>query len=440
MTLHPVVPVPAAPTATPTGATTGHAAPAVAAGSAAGVGHANAAPAPVTTATAATGAAQDAARWQAVRARDARADGQFVYAVRTTGVYCRPSCGARAARPAHVVFFDSGAQARAAGYRACLRCQPDLAPLRVRQAALVAQACRHMAQAQGAPALALAQLAAQAGLSASHFHRIFKAHTGLTPKAYAQAQRGQALREGLARGASVTEALHAAGYPSASRFYAQAPALLGMAPRAFRAGGVREQLRLALGRCSLGAIAVAASAQGVCAIVLGDDPQALVHDLQRRFAQAQWVAGDAQFAQWVAQALALVEAPHTGVELPLDVRGTAFQERVWQALRALAPGSTVSYQALAARIGAPGAARAVAGACAANALAVAIPCHRVVRSDGALSGYRWGVERKRALLEREAAGVARAAQASADVGTEAGAAHPGTGSGAGAGAGADSAC
>lgn len=271
-----------------------------------------------------------------------------------------------------------------------------------RWAAVVAELCRLIEAAERAPSLG--QLARHAGWSPWHLHRVFKAVTGLTPKAYADAHKARRIRSGLARGASVTDALHEAGFGSASRFYEKTDAVLGMTPTRYRAGGAGSQIRFAVGRCLLGEILVAASVRGVCAILLGDDPDVLVRDLQDRFPHAELLGGDAQFERMVARVVGFVEAPRTGLELPLDVQGTAFQQRVWQALRRIPPGKTVTYAEIARRIGAPTAVRAVAGACAANTLAVAIPCHRVVRSDGGLSGYRWGVARKRALLDREAGG------------------------------------
>ncbi|MDY0011574.1 MAG: bifunctional DNA-binding transcriptional regulator/O6-methylguanine-DNA methyltransferase Ada [Rhodocyclaceae bacterium] len=339
-------------------------------------------------------------RWAAVLARDPQAEGRFVYGVRTTGVYCRPTCGARAPRPENVRFYLTAAEAEAAGLRPCRRCRPDLPPLARRQAALVTELCRRIDQAETSPSLE--ELARQAGLSAFHVHRLFKAATGMTPRAYGAARRAERVREELARGGGVTTAILEAGYNSSSRFYAESSRLLGMTPRRYRAGGADTVIRFAVGQCALGAILVAASTQGVCAILLGDDPETLVRDLQDRFRQAELVGGDAGFEEWMAQAVGLVEAPGLGLDLPLDLRGTAFQQRVWRALREIPAGSTASYAEIARRIGAPGSARAVAGACAANPLAVAIPCHRVVRNDGGLAGYRWGVERKRALLEREA--------------------------------------
>lgn len=339
------------------------------------------------------------ARWAAVQNRDPAADGVFYYAVRTTGVYCRPSCGARPALRANVSFHASCAAAEAAGFRACLRCQPDRPPLAERQARAVAEACRILDALDAAPDFdALAQAV---GMSRFHFQRVFKTHAGVTPKAYAAARRAARVRDTLARSASVTDALYAAGFNSSSRFYASSEAMLGMAPGSFKAGGAGEEIRFAVGACSLGAILVGATGRGICAVLMGDDPELLVRDLQDRFPKAQLIGADARFERTVAQVVGLVEAPRIGLDLPLDVRGTAFQQRVWAALRAIPAGETVSYTVLAQRIGSPAAVRAVAGACAANPVAVAIPCHRVVRNDGDLSGYRWGIERKAALIARE---------------------------------------
>jgi AraC family transcriptional regulator of adaptative response/methylated-DNA-[protein]-cysteine methyltransferase len=345
--------------------------------------------------------ASDAARWAAVTNRDAGADGVFFYSVRSTGVYCRPSCAARPARRENVAFHASCADAEVAGFRACKRCKPDQPPIAEQRAALVARACRLIEAADEMPDLD--ELARSVGMSRYHFQRVFKAAAGVTPRAYAQAQRAERVRTQLEKGGSVTEAIYDAGFNSSGRFYAQSDAVLGMRPRDYRAGGAGEVIRFAVGQCSLGAILVAATAKGVCAILLDDDPEVLVHDLQDRFPKASLIGGDAQFEQSMARVVGLIEAPQQGADLPLDVRGTVFQQRVWEALRAIPPGSTASYAEIAARIGAPKAVRAVAQACAANALAVAIPCHRVVKSDGALSGYRWGVARKRELLAREAA-------------------------------------
>jgi AraC family transcriptional regulator of adaptative response/methylated-DNA-[protein]-cysteine methyltransferase len=341
----------------------------------------------------------DAERWDAVQRRDAQADGLFWYSVSSTGVYCRPSCGARPALRRNVAFHASCAAAEQAGFRACLRCKPDQPPLAERHAAAVAQACRLIDAAEEAPDLD--SLAQAAGMSRFHFHRIFKAHTGITPKAYAAARRARRLQQGLAQAPSVTDALYAAGFNSSGRFYAASDGVLGMTPKAFRAGGSGASIRFAIGACSLGAILVAATDKGICAILMGDDPELLARDLQDRFPRAELRGADADFEATVAKVVGLVEAPAIGLDLPLDVRGTAFQQRVWQALRAIPSGATVSYAELAARVGVAAGARAIAGACAANPIAVAIPCHRVVRQDGSISGYRWGVERKAALLKRE---------------------------------------
>jgi AraC family transcriptional regulator of adaptative response/methylated-DNA-[protein]-cysteine methyltransferase len=339
-------------------------------------------------------------RWAALQARDAGADGSFFYSVRTTGVYCRPSCAARPARPENVAFHDSAAAAERAGFRPCKRCKPDQLSLQEQHAAMVTAACRLIENAETAPTLE--QLAKPTGLSPFHFHRIFKAIAGLTPKQYAAAHRASRVRSELGRGSSVTEAIFDAGYNASSRFYESSNQLLGMTPSSYRAGGVDHDIRFAIGECSLGAILVAQSQRGVCAILFGDDPEALARDLQDRFPRANLIGGDRAFEQLVATVVGFVEAPALGLDLPLDVRGTAFQLRVWRALRDIPAGATVSYSEIAQRFGSPKAVRAVAGACAANMLAVAIPCHRVVRNDGGLSGYRWGVERKRALLAREA--------------------------------------
>jgi AraC family transcriptional regulator, regulatory protein of adaptative response / methylated-DNA-[protein]-cysteine methyltransferase len=275
----------------------------------------------------------------------------------------------------------------------------DASTQREQQVRRIVEACRIIEKSDTAPALD--DLARRVGVSPYHFHRLFKQATGLTPKEYAAAHREKRVRSGLARGASVTDAIFGAGYNSSARFYEKGGEVLGMTPTRYRAGGEGADIRFAIGECSLGSILVARSDQGVCAVFLGDDPAALARELQDRFPRANLIGGDAEFEKVVARVVGFVEAPGRGLDLPLDVRGTAFQKRVWQALRRIPAGKTVSYTELAKRIGAPESVRAVAGACAANLLAVAIPCHRVVRNDGGLSGYRWGVERKRALIERE---------------------------------------
>ncbi|HTT08548.1 MAG TPA: bifunctional DNA-binding transcriptional regulator/O6-methylguanine-DNA methyltransferase Ada [Gammaproteobacteria bacterium] len=344
--------------------------------------------------------AGDDPRWAAVVAKDRSFDGGFYYSVKTTGVYCRPSCPARLPKRMNVRFHRTCAEAEAAGFRPCKRCKPDQPALHAQYTAAVARACRLIEAAEKSPKLD--ELAKAAGLSPYHFHRIFKAVTGVTPKAYAMAHRQKRIRDRLGRNATVTDAIYDAGFVSSGRFYATATHMLGMTPRDYRAGGANTEIRFAIGECSLGSILVACSVRGVCAIFLGDNPDKLVRDLQDKFPRANLIGGDKGFERLVAKIVGLVEAPQRGLDLPLDVRGTAFQQRVWQALRTIPAGKTASYSEIARRIGRPKSVRAVAQACAANTLAVAIPCHRVVRNDGALSGYRWGIERKRLLLDREA--------------------------------------
>jgi len=339
-------------------------------------------------------------RWASVLARSPAADGSFFYSVRTTGVYCRPSCAARLARPENVRFHGTRQEAEQAGFRPCRRCKPDQPSLSEQHAAIVTEACRLIEASEGIPSLET--LATHAGMSVFHFHRIFKAVTGLTPREYAAAQRGERMRGELTRGRTVSAAIYDSGYSSNAQFYGESRQVLGMSPSVYRTGGADADIRFAVGECSLGSILVAQSEIGVCAILLGDDPEALVRDLQDRFPRATLIGGNAEFEQLVSRVVGFIEAPGLGLNLPLDVRGTAFQQRVWHALQEIPVGSTASYTEIAARIGSPKSVRAVAQACAANPLAVAIPCHRVVRNDGGLSGYRWGIERKRALQEREA--------------------------------------
>ncbi len=345
--------------------------------------------------------ARDEERWQAVKRRDPAFDGKFCFAVRTTGVYCRPSCASRPAKRENVSFFSTVAEAENAGYRACKRCRPHRLGAPDPQVEAVKRACERIEQADEAPKLA--ELAAGAGLSPHHFHRVFKAITGVTPKAYAAQTQARRAADNLLTAETVTEAIYDAGFNSSSRFYESTAARLGMTPSAVKRGGVGAVIRFAVGQASLGAVLVAATKKGVCAITLGDDPDALVRELQDRFPNAEFEGGDAGFERMVAEVVGLVEAPGQRLDLPLDIRGTAFQQKVWAALRAIPPGETATYKEIARAIGQPKAVRAVAQACGANPLAVAIPCHRVVRTDGDVSGYRWGVERKRKLLDREAA-------------------------------------
>ena len=351
-------------------------------------------------------------RWAKLVARDKSADGAFFYSVATTGVYCRPSCGARTPLPKNVAFYRTTAEAERAGFRACKRCKPNAPSLATEHAAVVADLCRFLARAvdNGEVVPTLDALATRSGLSPFHLHRVFKAVTGVTPRTYASAQRAKKMRASLDRAGSVTEAVYDAGYSSASRFYETSNAMLGMTPKRWRSGGSDTTIRFAIGECSLGSVLVAASDRGVCAIALGDDPEVLARELQDRFPRAELVGGDAKFERLVATVVGWVDAPKKGLDLPLDVRGTAFQQRVWEALRLVPFGQTMTYSELAARIGAPKAIRAVANACANNAIAFAIPCHRIVRKSGDLTGYRWGIERKRALLDAERAATNRRAK------------------------------
>ncbi len=348
------------------------------------------------------------ARWAAVSGRDRAADGAFVYGVLTTGIYCRPGCASRAPRRANVRFFGTPDEAEAAGLRPCKRCAPRAPRADSAEAAAVARAVALIEAADEPPTLR--ELAAAAGMSPFHFHRRFKAAMGVTPAAYARARRGDRLRGELAAAPSVSAALYEAGFGSSGRLYAESAATLGMTPSAYRAGAPGEQISYATAPTSLGWVLVAATERGICAIELGDAADGLADSLRARFPHARLTPDDPAFAAWVRAAVELVEAPRRGLDLPLDLRGTAFQRRVWAALRAIPPGETASYAEVAARIGQPGAARAVAQACAANPVAVAVPCHRVVRGDGAPGGYRWGAARKGALLAREAMPAAQAAE------------------------------
>jgi AraC family transcriptional regulator of adaptative response/methylated-DNA-[protein]-cysteine methyltransferase len=340
-------------------------------------------------------------RWSAVVDRAAAFDGKFVYAVKSTGIYCRPSCPSRQAKPQNVIFFPTSEEAEKCAFRACKRCHPNGLSFSKQHARAIAAACREIENAEELPPLA--ELARSAGMSVFYFHRLFKKTTGVTPKIYGTACRSERVREKLVDGkSSVTEAIYDAGFNSNGRFYEKSNELLGMTPTAFRDGGLDTVIKFALGECSLGSILVAQSEKGVCSILLGENPEQLARDFQDRFPRANLLGGDRDFETLVAHVVGFVEDPRIGFDLPLDVRGTVFQERVWRALTEIPAGQTASYADIARRIGAPKSVRAVAAACAANKIAVAIPCHRVVKNDGALSGYRWGVERKRALLKAEA--------------------------------------
>lgn len=344
------------------------------------------------------GTALDHQRWRAVLARDRASDGRFVFAVRTTGIVCRPSCGARHPRRENVAFFDTLDAALGRGFRPCKRCHPERAD---DASDLAAAACRIVGQADPLPSVG--ELAEAIGVTPVKLLRLFNASIGLTPKAYISAERARRLREGLRSAGSVTAAFHEAGFGSSSRFYDTAEARLGMPPRSYRAGGVGIEITYATGTSTLGVVAVAATARGVCAIELGDTAADVVARLMSRFPKAALRAGGPEFRQTVSDAIAAVERPERATRLPLDVQGTAFQEQVWRALRSIPPGRTTTYAELAGRLGRPSAARAVATAVAANPVAVLIPCHRVVRTGGGLGGYRWGIDRKRKILARETA-------------------------------------
>jgi AraC family transcriptional regulator, regulatory protein of adaptative response / methylated-DNA-[protein]-cysteine methyltransferase len=341
----------------------------------------------------------DDQRWAAVTRRDHNADGYFYYSVATTGVYCRPSCGARQPLRKNVAFHSSAEAARRAGFRPCKRCNPDGRGIAHERASIIAEACRTLENTTEPPDLD--RIAGEAGMSRFHFQRVFKKVTGVTPRAYFSECRKKKVQTELSRSKTITEAIYDSGFNSNGRFYASSSQMLGMTPKVYRSGGGEQAIRFAVGQCSLGSILVASTDKGLCSILLGDDPDRLMRELQDRFPNAQLIGGDKEFERMVATVIGFVENPKQGLNLPLDVQGTAFQQRVWRALRDIPVGAIASYEEIAKKIGAPSSARAVAAACSANHLAIAIPCHRVVRKDGDVSGYRWGVDRKRALLERE---------------------------------------
>jgi len=344
-------------------------------------------------------------RWEAIASRDARADGRFVYAVESTGIYCRPSCPSRRPRRERVAYFESSAAAERAGFRACLRCRPDGASPAQKKAASVARACALLDEAEGG--LNLRELAEAVGMSWSHFHRVFKQTLGVTPRQYAAERRAGKLRDELGAGVAVADAVYAAGYGSSSRVYERSREMLGMTPGQYRHGGAGIEIRYACADSALGKVLAAATEQGVCALMLGDDVETLHGQLAERFPKAQLREATEPLREWLDRVLACMTEPELGLDLPLDIRGTAFQRRVWDALQKIPLGQTRSYSEIAEALGAPGSARAVAGACAANPVALAVPCHRVVRSDGGLSGYRWGVARKRRLIDAEREAVKR---------------------------------
>jgi AraC family transcriptional regulator of adaptative response/methylated-DNA-[protein]-cysteine methyltransferase len=344
---------------------------------------------------------QDDQRWAALLRRDPAADGEFVYSVATTGVYCRPACPSRLALRANIRFHDTCADAEREGFRPCKRCRPNEASQNERHAEAVRRACLLIDEAEMPPSLDA--LSEAAGLSRFHFLRVFRKMTGLTPRQYAEQKRAARMRAGLRGGTSVTDAIYNAGFSSGSRFYEKAPELLGMEPRQFQRGGAGVAIGYAVTPCALGLVLVAGTERGVCAVRFGDAEQALIDELGRDFPRASITRADAGFNRYVEAVVNQIEHPGRSFDLPLDLQGTLFQQRVWRALRDIPAGKTESYTEVAARVGQPSAVRAVARACATNPAAVVVPCHRVVRADGGLSGYRWGTERKRKLLEREGA-------------------------------------
>ncbi|MFM9864719.1 MAG: bifunctional DNA-binding transcriptional regulator/O6-methylguanine-DNA methyltransferase Ada [Micropepsaceae bacterium] len=344
--------------------------------------------------------ASDAARVRAFEARDAGAEGHFVIAVKTTGIYCRPGCPARPPKRENVEFFDTIVEAQRAGYRACLRCKPDEPAQGARVAKMITEACRKLERDENIPSVAT--LARASGFSEGRFHKLFKQATGLSPKQYALAKRVEKFRDRLKGGETVTAALYDAGFNASSRAY-EAGRRLGAKPRDVKSGGLALTLKAAVARCSLGFVGIAMSERGLCALAFGDSAKAAREAVQARFPKALLVDADGALSGAIARVVALVEEPTGAFDLPLDIRGTAFQERVWQALQKIPAGETRSYSAVARAIGKPTAQRAVAQACGANKIAVAIPCHRVVASDGGTGGYAFGVKRKKVLLAKEAA-------------------------------------
>jgi len=338
-------------------------------------------------------------RWRVVLARDRSADGQFVYAVSSTGIYCRPSCSSRRPLRRRVAFFDTPADAEHAGYRACRRCRPDQAIAADPWVEKIRRACVYLANVDGHPSLA--SLASRLGGSPYHLQRNFKRLVGVTPREYAEACKLRKVRAGLRQGSDVTGAMFDAGYGSSSRFYERAAPKLGMSPTVYRRGGAGSTIRHAIVDSPLGLLLVAATARGICAVRMGSSRAALLDTLTREYPRATHVAGDAALERWTAEILEHLEGRQPRLDLPLDIRATAFQWQVWQALASIPYGETRSYADVAGAIGRPTAVRAVARACAANPVAIAIPCHRVVPASGGIGGYRWGAERKQALLAAE---------------------------------------
>ncbi|MBD2461153.1 bifunctional DNA-binding transcriptional regulator/O6-methylguanine-DNA methyltransferase Ada [Oscillatoria sp. FACHB-1407] len=343
--------------------------------------------------------ATESDRWEAIAQRSPNTDGTFFYAVKTTGVYCRPTCSSRRPKRENVLFFESCDAAETAGFRPCKRCSPRSASPQQQQVERIAEVCKQIEVSETLPSLD--EMAQMVGLSPYHFHRVFKEIVGITPKQYAIAQRTKRVRQQLQENTTVTQAIYDAGFETSSTFYERSTDLLGMTPSDYQQGASGIDIRYTVQPCWLGWVLVAATPKGICAIAFGDTPETLTTQLQADFPKAQFSEGNAEFQTWVEQVIQLIETPQQTVDLPLDIQGTAFQQQVWQALQTIPPGTTVSYAEVAQRIGKPKSVRAVANACGSNHIAVAIPCHRVVGSDGSLRGYRWGSDRKQALLDKE---------------------------------------
>jgi AraC family transcriptional regulator, regulatory protein of adaptative response / methylated-DNA-[protein]-cysteine methyltransferase len=339
-------------------------------------------------------------RWEAIVHRSSSADGTFLYGVKTTGIYCRPTCSSRQPNQANVVFFDNYTEAEAAGFRACKRCSPRSISPQQQQTETIAEVCKQITESE--KPLSLATMAQIAGLSSHHFHRVFKEIVGVTPKQYASNQRANRVRQQLQENNTVTQAIYEAGFETSSSFYDKSTTLLGMTPTEYQQGAKGLEIQFAVKQIWLGWVVVAMTTKGICAIGLGDTAEVVTAQLQQQFPHAQLQESDPEFADWIDRVINFIETPQLGLDLPLDIQGTAFQQRVWQALQQIPVGTTASYSDIAAQIGNPKAVRAVARACATNQIAVAIPCHRVIGSDGSLKGYRWGSDRKRTLLDREA--------------------------------------
>jgi AraC family transcriptional regulator, regulatory protein of adaptative response / methylated-DNA-[protein]-cysteine methyltransferase len=337
--------------------------------------------------------------WRAVQRRDRSFDGRFVYAVSSTRIFCRPSCSSRRPTKATVEFFGSPADAERAGYRACKRCKPTSSePRRIERA--VARACEYLTRHADEP-ITLASLAREVGVSAFHLQRAFKHATGISPREYRDAERRRRLATRLRQGDTVSRATYEAGFGSSSRVYERAPRAMGMTPATLRRGGAGERIQFGIVQSTLGRVLAAYTERGVCSVAIGDDEGALERDFRAEFSEADIQRAGTTIHEWIAAIVRRIDGDRSPAEIPIDARGTAFQWRVWNALQQIPRGTTLSYGDVARKIGSPSAVRAVARACATNPVAIVIPCHRVVREDGDLGGYRWGLERKRELLARE---------------------------------------